>query len=195
MRQKFSLTLIALVCAFVPASAQAPTCNKCPGTYIPSEEIQAYIKRSSGIAVSDQQVRAIEIGKGHVAVGVVHREKLTATLPNVAEHDLVTEVYHVIDGSGTLLTGPDLVDPQRRSAGDVTVRELNGPGHDAKSIRNPQVHNVKAGDVVVIPAGTGHWWTKIDDHITYLMVRIDPDAKTPIKTESQSKADLASPPK
>jgi uncharacterized protein YjlB len=33
----------------------------------------------------------------------------------------------------------------------------------------------RLGDVVVIPAGTGHWFTKIDDHITYLTIRIDPD--------------------
>jgi hypothetical protein len=46
--------------------------------------------------------------------------------------------------------------------------------------------------VVIIPAGTGHWFTKIDDHITYLMVRIDPDKITPHKDEAASKADLAS---
>ena len=52
-------------------------------------------------------------------------------------------------------------------------------------------HELKPGDVVVIPAGTGHWFTKIDDHITYLMIRVDPDKKTPLKDEAASKADLA----
>jgi hypothetical protein len=33
--------------------------------------------------------------------------------------------------------------------------------------------------VVIIPAGTAHWFTRIDDHINYLMVRIDPDKVTP----------------
>ena len=46
---------------------------------------------------------------------------------------------------------------------------------------------------IVIPAGTGHWFTKIDDHITYLMVRVDPDKVVPLKSEAQSKAHLASP--
>jgi hypothetical protein len=45
----------------------------------------------------------------------------------------------------------------------------------------------------VIPAGTGHWFTKIDDHISYLMVRIDPDKMTPLKSEAESKTYLATP--
>ena len=47
--------------------------------------------------------------------------------------------------------------------------------------------------MIVIPAGTGHWFTKIDDHIRYLMVRIDPDKVLPLKDEAASKAYLASP--
>jgi len=46
------------------------------------------------------------------------------------------------------------------------------------------------GDVVIIPAGTGHLFSKIDDHIKYLMVRIDPDKVTPNRTEAESKAYL-----
>ena len=60
-------------------------------------------------------------------------------------------------------------------------------------IRNGVAHNIKVGDVVVIPAGTGHLFTKIDDHITYLMVRIDPDKVTPLKDEAASKAYLSKP--
>ena len=102
----------------------------------------------------------------------------------------MSEVYHVIDGSATLVLGPDLVGKQRRPSTETTVRLLNGPGNNAKEIRNGVSYEIKAGDVVVIPAGTGHQFTKIDDHVTYLMVRIDPDKVTPHKTEADSKADL-----
>ena len=74
-----------------------------------------------------------------------------------------------------------------------TVREFNGPGNNGSDIRNGVAYNIKAGDVVIIPAGTGHWFTKIDDHIDYLMVRIDPDKVTPLKSEVQSKAYLSKP--
>jgi quercetin dioxygenase-like cupin family protein len=53
-------------------------------------------------------------------------------------------------------------------------------------------YNLKTGDVVIIPAGTGHWFTKIDDHIKYLMVRVDPDKVTPNRSEAESKAYLES---
>ena len=71
---------------------------------------------------------------------------------------------------------------------------LNGPGQNAATINNGVTSNLKAGDVVIIPAGTGHWFTKIDDHIVYSMVRIDPDKVTPAKTEADSKQYLAKPP-
>ena len=72
------------------------------------------------------------------------------------------------------------------------MRLLNGPGSNGASVRNGVTYQLKPGDVVIIPGvGTGHWFTRIDDHITYLMVRIDPDKVTPHKDEAMSKADLA----
>ena len=47
----------------------------------------------------------------------------SATGEAVAEHDQVSEVYYVIDGSATLLTGPDLVGAKQRPNTLVTVRE------------------------------------------------------------------------
>jgi mannose-6-phosphate isomerase-like protein (cupin superfamily) len=167
-----------------------PTCSGCPASYIPNEEIQAYLKRAMADRIIDQQVRAVDIGKSNVAVGLVHRTKIEKP-GEVAEHDLVSEVYHVMSGSATLVTGPEMEGMERRPATNTNVRMLNGPGHNAKSVRDGVTHQLKAGDVIVIPAGTGHWFTKIDDHITYLMIRVDPDKVAPLKDEAASKADLA----
>jgi mannose-6-phosphate isomerase-like protein (cupin superfamily) len=181
---------LALASVVAQEREYQPTCKMCPGTYIPSAEIDAYVKRAIANQLTDQQVRQVDIGKANVGVAVVHRGKLNNPEASVAEHDLVSEVYHVISGSATLVLGPDLVGKERRPSTQTTVRLLNGPGNNAKSIRNGVAHQIKTGDVVVIPAGTGHQFTKIDDHVTYLMIRVDPDKVTPHKTEADSLADL-----
>jgi mannose-6-phosphate isomerase-like protein (cupin superfamily) len=171
-----------------------PTCNMCPGTYIPLSELEAYTKKAIAENLVDQQVRDVNIGKSHIGIGMVHRGKLEKPgNASVAEHDLVSEVYHIVSGSATLVLGPDIVNRERRPATLRTVVEFNGPGNNGTDIKNGVAYNLKAGDVVVIPAGTGHWFTKIDDHIDYLMVRIDPDKATPLKSEAQSKDYLSKP--
>jgi len=191
---KILLTLFVTMLV-LPLSAQEPSCKMCPGTYIPTEEVQAYIDRAKQFNIVDQQVRAVDIGKSNLAVGLVYRGKLNKPADmSVAEHDLVSELYHVIEGTGTLVLGPEIVGAKRRPPDSETVRMLNGPGQNAATINNGVTYNLKPGDVVIIPAGTGHWFTNIDDHIVYLMVRIDPDKATPPKTETDSKQYLAKPP-
>jgi hypothetical protein len=129
-----------------------------------------------------------------VGIGMIYRGKLDKPQnASVAEHDQVSEVYHIIDGSATLVTGSDIVGAKPRPADNEAVRLLNGPGNNAENIRDGVTYQLKPGDVIVIPAGVGHWYTKIDDHITYMMVRIDPDKVVPLKDEAASKVDLAKP--
>ena len=194
--QKSLTVAIGAIAVLFPLSAQEmkPSCSRCSASYISSEELQAYFKRAPSKvvnSVSDQQVRAADVGKSHVDVGVVYRSGTQAEGSAVAEHDLVSEVYYVLDGSATLVTGSDIVGWTRRPAENVNVRMLNGPGGNGSSIRNPATYQLKAGDAIIIPAGVGHWFTKVDDHIRYIMIRVDPDKVTPVKTEADSKADLA----
>ena len=192
------VTALGVVTLVFALSAQdvKPTCNRCSATYIGSDEFDAYVKRAMAANLVDQQVRSVDIGKSQIGIGIVHRGKLAGPAPNsVAEHDLISEVYHIIDGSATLETGSDIAGMKRRPSTLTTVREYNGPGNNGSSIRNGVTYHLKPGDAIVIPAGVGHLFTKIDDHITYLMVRIDPDKAVPLKDEAKSKAYLQSDPK
>jgi mannose-6-phosphate isomerase-like protein (cupin superfamily) len=202
MKKTILIVALGAACGAAVLASQArinptdpqPTCNMCPGHYIPLGELQAYTKKAIDEKLLDQQVRDIDIGKAHIGIGMVHRGKLGGpALNSVAEHDQVSEVYHIVDGTATLVLGPDITNRQRRPATLLTVREFNGPGNNGAEIRNGTTYQLKAGDVVVIPAGTGHLFTRIDDHIDYLMVRIDPDKVTPIKGEAESKAYLSKP--
>src|SRR5437870_11964877 len=131
--------IVGAVTVLFALSAQEtkPSCSGCSAMYISDGEIQAYLKRvpANANTVSDQQVRAIDVGKSNVDIGVVYRGKQSGGQA-VAEHDLVSEVYHVLDGSATLVTGSDIVDLKRRPADYEAVRMLNGPGGNGVSIRN-----------------------------------------------------------
>jgi len=183
----------AVLTLMAQQGAPKPTCNRCPSTYIPVSELNAYTAKAIKYNLVDQQVRSVDLGKVQVGIGMVTRGKLTAD-PNrkgaVAEHEQVSEVYHVIDGEATLQTGPDLVNPVKRPPDERTVVLQNGPGYNSDAIRQPMTTHLKAGDMLIIPAGTGHLFTEIPDHITYMMVRIDPDKVVPTKSQAESEADL-----
>lgn len=176
------LTLVALLPLAASAQEFPPSCNMCDATYVPAEEFQEFLK----IPQIDQQVRSLDIGKTDVQVAIAHRGRIERP-GGVAEHSLVTEIYYVIDGSGTNVTGPDLVGATPRPPTNRAVQRLNGPGHNAESIRNGKTVELKPGDVLVIPAGTGHQFTRIDDHITYLMIRVDPDKVVPLMDEADAR--------
>jgi mannose-6-phosphate isomerase-like protein (cupin superfamily) len=91
------------------------------------------------------------------------------------EHDQVTEVYRILAGSGTMVTGGTLVKPQRRGSNDAALRDLTGPSTSGASIQEGESRHVGPGDIVIIPAGVGHWFSKVDRSIDYIVVRIDPD--------------------
>src|SRR5689334_2405434 len=171
-----------------------PTCKMCEGAYLPAAEIAEYTKKAIAEKRIDQQARDVDIGKAHVGLGVVYRGKLDAPGPNaVAEHDLVSEVYYIMSGSGTLVLGPDITNIKRRDGDAETARLFNGTGNNASTIRNGKTYTLNPCDMVVIPAGTGHQFTKIPDHLSYVMVRIDPDKVTPLMDEAKSRAWLATP--
>jgi mannose-6-phosphate isomerase-like protein (cupin superfamily) len=184
---------VAVLTLMAQSGGPNPTCHRCSATYIPVSELDAYTAKAVKYQLIDQQVRSVDIGKIQVGIGMVTRGKLVPD-PNrkgaVAEHEQVSEVYHVIDGEATLLTGSDLVNPVRRPDDEQTVRLQNGPGYNSDAIRQPMTTHLKRGDMLVIPAGTGHQFIDIPDHITYMMVRIDADKVVPTKSEAQSQADL-----
>ncbi len=191
MRIVIVLAGVVLAAAFylgrLSAQVVEPSCRTCEPTYIPAAELRAYESIGRATGITDQQVRSVDVGDVNVQVALVHRGRLERPAPrSVASHDLVTEVYYVLSGAGTNVSGSRLIDPEQRPADNRAVRFLNGPGKNSMGIEDAVTHELEAGDVLVIPAGTGHQFTRIDDHITYLMVRVDPRKVVPLMDAEDS---------
>ena len=99
-----------------------------------------------------------------VAPGISVRRRAAGGQPQYAIiHPLSIEVYQIIDGGGTLVTGGHLDPPVAPENPDL-VR--------TKSIVGGVTRRVAKGDVIVMPPGTPHWFSAVDGAITYLEARI-----------------------
>jgi quercetin dioxygenase-like cupin family protein len=141
-------------------------------TDIKEAVIQATVEEAIEEGRTDTTIRTVDAGGYNVGVGVVHRAAGGVT--GGAIHNLVTEVYHVLAGSGILVTGGQLVNPEVREDDASVVVEINGPGVGGDGIEGGVSRRVDEGDVIIIPAGTAHRWSAVFSPVTYTVVRVDP---------------------
>ena len=166
---------LALVCFAALLQAEDSYTPRGTSTYVPKDDIEATLKKTAGAAVSDQAIRVVAInGEYNVGVGVVHRAK-TSGPGGAIEHSQITEVYHVMEGNGTLVTGGSIENPRDSPPDSQVVKVLNGPSRGGPTIQNGVPRKIGPGDVVIIPPNTPHWFSEItSDQIVYLVIRVDP---------------------
>ena len=148
-------------------------------TYVTSSDIQAVFKQAPENGVSDKQIRSVSVGKVNVAIAAVYR---SAKANNTSiEHDQVTEIYTIIEGTGTMVTGGKLTNPERLKPDDPTVKVLVGPSMRGGPIESGESRKVGPGDMIIVPPGVPHWFSSIEGAIRYSVVRVDPDKLLPPK--------------
>jgi mannose-6-phosphate isomerase-like protein (cupin superfamily) len=162
------------------ASAQA-TPPQPPVLAITKADIEAVLKHvGTEGAGTDRQIRVVDLGKYNVAVGVLRRGASKAGTPITAiSHAQVTEVYYVVSGGGTLVTGGTMVNATPLPAAGELVKVAVGPSRTGTFQGGNQMV-VSAGDVVIIPAGVPHGFTDIKEQVTYLSIRPDPEKILPV---------------
>ena len=70
------------------------------------------------------------------------------------------------------VTGGTVVNPKTRAADSVEVSREDGPGVTGTAIQGGVNNELKEGDVIVIPAGTPHWFSKIDGEVTLMSLHL-----------------------
>ena len=190
--QKIILGILAFVSALsISSKFHAPRQNtpsaishlpRGTATDIGNTEIQSLVGKTASERISDQALRVVSInGEYHVGVGVVHRARASgAQAGGGIEHSQITEIYHVIEGSATLVTGGSMDNLSEFPADHPVVTVLNGPSTRGGPIQNGVSRRIGPGDVVIIPPNTPHWFSEISsDRIVYLVVRVDPHKVLP----------------
>jgi uncharacterized protein GlcG (DUF336 family)/mannose-6-phosphate isomerase-like protein (cupin superfamily) len=82
--------------------------------------------------------------------------------PGEAEvHLSDTDIFYVLQGQATVVTGGQVVQPRDLSATEVRGSELSGG----------EERHIGKGDVITIPRGVPHWFKQVDAPFTYYVVK------------------------
>jgi len=130
------------------ASADQP--QPAAATYKSQAELAAALK--AGQATPDMLTSPVSLDDRH-RINLIKRTKPAGAVA----HEGFAELHHIVDGSGTFVTGGTI------------VRPTSGGG--AATINEGVSKHVAKGDVVLVPPGVPHWYKELDGPITYLEVR------------------------
>jgi mannose-6-phosphate isomerase-like protein (cupin superfamily) len=119
----------------------------------------------SGVSYFDHAKVATALAKGETLLSQPdltvlgsHRE----VAGHVEVHDKETDVFYVTEGEATIVTGGTMIGGKQKSPGQML----------GTSIQGGESRHLTKGDVMVIPAGTPHWFKEVPKSITYYVVKV-----------------------
>lgn len=172
MKKTIITSLLVIISSIVLAQTPAPAVPQV-ATDITGAEIQAFIDNLPRDRVSDRPIKVVEV-TGDIRVGVFGVYRPMGVTGDVNVHLVdTTEIYYMLKGAATLVTGGDLVDPYPAPGNDSWLR--------AKGVEGGVTRRVVPGDVIIIPGHTPHWWSELESEIEYLIFRPDPDNRMELR--------------
>ncbi len=156
-----ALSLLAAVAAAKqPARQAAPQSPEKPSkTFTSAADVAALIAKAKTERKENQPLVAepmLELGSydGHL--------EYRASVGNAAVHEKEAEIFYVIDGSATMVTGGKLVKESRTDAAN-----LNGSGIEGGASRA-----IAKGDFILVPENTPHWFSSINGVLVLFSVHV-----------------------
>jgi mannose-6-phosphate isomerase-like protein (cupin superfamily) len=126
--------------ASAPAAAETETVR-----YFSSSEVKAGFDKASTFVPGD--------GRNYKVIAGRH------DTPGKAElHTRDTDVFYIVDGTATFVTGGKIVDPKITAPEEVRGSAIDGG----------EARLLNKGDVIVIPSGTPHWFKAVQAPPTFL---------------------------
>ena len=140
---RFLLTIAALLAvAGVLVAADQPAVK-----YVGRDTVAAALAKGGSL-----------VSATDLTVSGSHREK-----PGQVEiHDKETDVFYITDGEATFVTGGKMIGGKQAKAGQWLGSDIQGG----------TTHRLSKGDVMVIPAGTPHWFKEVPKSVSYYVVKV-----------------------
>jgi len=152
---------LVFVLASSPAFAQAPAPRPAPKLFASAGDVTALIEKAKKERKPDQ---------ANFAQPIVQLAPYNANLEyrvaginaNASVHEKEAEMFFVVEGSGTLVTGGKLRDERR-----TNPENLSGSGIDGGTRKK-----VSKGDYIMVPEGVPHWFGEIDGALVLMSIHL-----------------------
>ncbi len=128
-------------------------------TYTSAAEIQELIAKSKSERKDNAPLVTQQILK--LAPYNANLEYRAAVGP-AAVHEKEAEMFYVIDGSATLMTGGKLVNEKRTNPENLTGTAIEGGKSQA----------VAKGDFIIVPENTPHWFSSINGTLVLMSLHV-----------------------
>jgi uncharacterized protein GlcG (DUF336 family)/mannose-6-phosphate isomerase-like protein (cupin superfamily) len=86
-----------------------------------------------------------------------HRDQAGA----VEVHEKDADIIYVLNGAATFVTGGEMIGGKAIATGELRGAEIKGG----------DVRQIKKGDVIIVPAGTPHWFKEVLGPLNYYVVK------------------------
>jgi quercetin dioxygenase-like cupin family protein len=77
-------------------------------------------------------------------------------------HTLDADIIHVLEGSATFVTGGTVENAKPTAPGEIR----------GTAIRGGDERRIAKGDVLIVPAGTPHWFKDVPGPLDYYVVKV-----------------------
>ena len=133
--------------AILTTSALLGTAKEPGITYVGHEKVDAALAKGGNLVTAKD-----------LLVLCAHRTEAG----KVEVHDKETDVFYIVEGEATFITG-----------GKMVGGKISKPGQWlGKDIQGGETHHLVKGDVIVIPAGIPHWYKEVPHSVTYYVVKV-----------------------
>ena len=117
--------------------------------YFPSADVHAAFEKGSPLITKDGHTYWVSAGR---------RDK-----PGQSElHEKDTDVFYILQGSATFVTGGKMVEPKTTAPGEIRGSAIEGG----------EIRTLSKDDVIVIPAGVPHWFKDVQGTFLYFVVKV-----------------------
>jgi len=151
--------VFVLVFASSMAIAQQAPNPAASRTMVSAADVQAMIAKAKSERKEGQALLAqsmIQLAPYNVSL------EYRSAVANAAVHETEAELFYVIDGSATLVTGGKLTNETRTNAANLS----------GKGIEGGMSRRVAKGDFIMVPEGVPHWFSAIDGTVVLMSLHL-----------------------